>query len=80
MPKNAKVKAHIKDRDFCSVTDAVDYSTLSTYTIHGLIQSKKIDAKKIGRRYLIVVPSLLRFLNEGDGGSEAPPASIPAAA
>ncbi|MGS0639804.1 hypothetical protein [Citrobacter sp. VF227] len=69
MPKKTEIKTSIKDRDFCSVVDAVEYSTLSTYTIRGLIQSKKIETKKIGRRYLIVVPSLLRFLNEGDGGT-----------
>lgn len=54
-----------KERDFCSIKDAVDYSTLSRQEIYRMLWSGKISANKVGRRQLISVPSLIAFLNTG---------------
>ena len=54
----------VTNKDVLTVRETAYYLNVSTKTVYGLINSKELEAVRIGSRYKITAASINRYLNK----------------
>jgi excisionase family DNA binding protein len=54
-----------KERISATVAEACEASGIGKTKLYELINEKKIETTKVGKRTLVIVPSLMRAINPG---------------
>jgi hypothetical protein len=65
-PSTNNVPIPIRERISCSIEEALHASSLGRTTFNSLIQDGTIASRKVGRRRLVIVSSLVAYIEGGE--------------